>query len=349
METTSDRDSIASTATIQLPLYTIAAYKDGTPPGEDVPLTRKVRVGVEMDKLKCGARIEVYCWYSCPELDINPDSAEKELCFKGYIRQVIGSFPTTIRCEDMSFPLRFGDVNKTWPKPTSIVDIVNDILPISEAAFSKYRTDPVRGLDDNWQRITITGDEIATADQPFSPWKDISPYDALQKFLSENSIYGNVDYSGELHIGVGQSETTNKTVKLDTRLNVIECDLVTTDSMFVNYSVTINAFNTDGKPITTTYGADDGEPLPTKWASIRTQAGIEQLAKTRYNAELGNTNSGTITTLLLPRVELFDFITFNHSLFPELSGDYMCIGLECTYGDGGYRQQIKVTDKKFYF
>lgn len=343
MEVNSNRETIASTATIELPLYTIAAYEDGTPPGEYVPLTRKVRVGIEMDKLKVGARIEVYCWYSCPELKV---TFERRLCFRGYIRQVVGSFPTIIRCEDMSFPLRFGNVEKVWQKNATLSNVINAVLPISNEAFSEQRKK--QGLNDEWTRITAADSEVVSASYyGMEIWKDISPYDALQKLVSMFSIFGQVDENGRLYVGAGQSAPTNKTVELDTRLNVIGCDLTTMDSMFTNFCITIKARTSDGKLIEYKYGDPDGEQIPARMMPVNTQVGIEQLARNIYNRHTGDSNSGTITTLLYPRVDLFDFVTFEHSLFPDLSGDYICIGVDCKYGDTGYRQTIKVTDKKF--
>lgn len=342
MEITSDRENISCTASIELPLYTIAAYEDGTPPGEDVPLTRKVRTGVEMKNLKVGARIEVYCWYETPEIDI---AFEPTLVYRGYIRQVVGAFPSTLKCEDLSFPLRFGQVGTVWKNQSTLVDVVNAVLPISESAFSEYRKR--QGFDDNWPRITVADSELATASFDYKAWKDISPYDALQKLINMFSIYGNVDKEGRLYIGAGQSAPTNKTVNLSTKLNVIECDLTTTDSLFENYTVTVTARSSDGKLIKETYGDPDGEAIPTRMMPLNSQEGIKDFAKRLYDHLVGNRNAGTITTLLYPVIELFDFVTFEHTLFPELSGDYVVIGVENQFGSGGYRQIINVTDKKY--
>lgn len=342
MKTTGDRENLSTTAEIELPLYTIAAYEDGRPPGEDVPLTRKVRVGIEMDKLKTGAQIEVYAWYDCPEIDIN---FERTLIFKGYIRQVVGAFPSVIKCEDMSFPLRFGTVGTVWKNMSTLKDVVNAVLPISEKAFSEYRAK--QGLDDNWTRITVASSELADAAFDMKAWKDISPFDALQKLITLFAVFGNVDNEARLYIGAGQSAPTNKTVELSTKLNVIGCDLTTTNGLFENYSVTVTSRTSDGKLIKYTYGDPDGEAFPTRMMPLNTEIGIKEFAKRLYYTLTGNRNAGTITTLLYPRAELFDFITFEHTLFPELSGDYVAIGVENNLDNDGFRQVINVTNKKF--
>ena len=343
METEMTKDTITGKATIELPLYTIAAYNNGAPPDDDLPLTRKSRVGVDMSKLKVGAMIEVYCWYTSPDLNATFDTV---LTFKGYIRQVIGGFPTVINCEDLSFPLRFGLVEKTWSNEPLLRDVINALLPISEKAFTEYRQR--QGFILDWPKLTITESQIVGLDNPHGQeaWKDISPYDALQNLVNRDGIYVYVDDKAELHAGSMISED-NKTVNLSTDLNVVDCELVTTDSMFSNINVTLNARDKLGQIITAHYGSPDGTPIPTRTMPINTQKGLNVLAKNLYNKLVGNDNNRSITTLLYPKVNMFDYINFNHTLFPELSSGYIAMGLRNSYNDKGYRQVISVTNRVF--
>lgn len=337
-----DRDSLIATATIELPLYTISMQKDGTPPGQDVPLTRRSRMGVEMGELKCGAQIVVWAWYESP--GTMADFA-KQIVFSGYIRKVEGGFPSVLKCEDMGFPLRFGDVNKSWNPGATLVKNIESILPIAHEAFSKYREK--QGFNDNWTRVTIVGDEIADAPYRMEPWKEISPFDALQRTVSDYGLSGLVDDSGRLYIGAMENAPTHKTVELDTRFNVLECDVDIEDAMFVNYNVKLTARTVGGQVIEAEYGDPDGEPLPKRMMPANTQQGLNQMALAIYNKLVGGVNSGSISMLLYPRVDLFDFVTLNHTLFPELSGDYTVIGLTRKLGEGGFRQELTVTDKKY--
>lgn len=338
------RDSISGSGTLSIPLYTIAVDRTGTAPGENVPLTNRVRVGIDKAKLIPGATIQVYAWYEVAELGIY---YERRLVFNGYIKKVTGAFPTIIEVEDMAFPLRFGRVGKDWNPNTTLTNILNEIIPISNAAFQEYRNK--NNLTSEWTQLSVAESETATASFTMDVWRNISPYSALSRLMNLFKIYCTVYDDGQVYAGIGLGDTTTATIDLSTRLNVVGCDIVPQSSMFTDYYVQVNGLDRTGRKLTVELGDTQGEPVRLKFSPLNTAEGLQEVANSALQRLKGDRNKGTITTKLYPIVNLFDFCRFTHTLFPELSGNYYVIGTELQLGDDGYNQILTVTNEIFAF
>lgn len=343
-ELSGDRDSIENTASLTLPIYTISVDDTGTAPGQALPQESRVRVGIPVDLFITGARIDVDVWYDRSDFG---EELPVIRAFTGYISQVVAGFPTTIKCQDNSFVLRFGNVGKNWNPNSTLKNIVNFCLPISNDAFAKYRQE--KGLTYEWTPLTFAKSATADASFTLAEWYDISPYDALSRLMRLFKIYGNVNDDGSVYFGVGISDTDDPTVILRTDLNVIDCDIVPNNKFFTNYYVKINGLDRQGKRISYEIGDSQGETKNLKFSPLNTLEGIQRTAQTVFERLKGDRNKGTITTLLYPWVNLFDFCQFTHTLFPSLSGNYYVIGKTLTCDEGGYRQKLTVTDEQFIF
>lgn len=146
-ESDETRENIVGTASIEMPFYTIAA-KAAKEVGRGSTIavqrvgkntTTYVRINPDDWNIKTGARIQVYAWYY--DNAVIGQKFEKRLEFDGFIRDVIGGFPTVIKCEDAAFMLRFGTVTQSWPKATPLSSLLQQMCDTANAAFAKYRKD----------------------------------------------------------------------------------------------------------------------------------------------------------------------------------------------------------------
>ena len=146
-ESDETRENIVGTASIEMPFYTIAA-KAAKEVGRGSTIavqrvgkntTTYIRINPDDWNIKTGARIQVYAWYH--DNAVIGQKFEKRLEFDGFIRDVIGGFPTVIKCEDAAFMLRFGTVTQSWPKATPLSSLLQQMCDTANAAFAKYRKD----------------------------------------------------------------------------------------------------------------------------------------------------------------------------------------------------------------
>ena len=224
------RDVIGATAEIKIPLYTISVTD------KQRPVADSLRIGVDGAQLATGARIEVYVWYK--DNTTLQHTFPKILAFSGFIRKVVSGFPTTIKCEDNSFILKFGQVNKSWSKMTPLKEVMNEVVPIANDAFAKFRKEA--GLTGEFPSLSVAESESADVEFTLNVWKAIAPYEAISRFAEEYVLYGQVSNTGKVYVGTGATNTGRQTIKLSTRLNVINRDITPEDGLFTDYYVEIN-------------------------------------------------------------------------------------------------------------
>lgn len=308
LEIKEDRDELVNTCVMLIPIYAIGT-KPGMAPNE------RIRAALEGINIKPGARIEVYGWYyDNPAFE---QFFEKILLFSGFIRQVIGGFPSKFICEDHSFILRFGSINREWLSRTKLKDMIDYLCPISNEAFRTYRDEQGFSNPDDFTKLSFDSSNSADVEFALQTFKLISPYDALMKLLKMFVLYGHVNELGKVYFGIGVIENTKRTVELSTDKNVIDRDIVPTNGLFVNYKVIVSALLADGTRYTYEYGDSEGEP-ERMYVPHRTAELVEETAKSAMLRLRGNRNRGTINTILYPAMRLFDFIKYTDTLFPVL-------------------------------
>lgn len=338
IETTNERDSLQSQCTILLPIYTIGMSANLTP-------SERIRSVLADALIKPGAKIDVYVWYyDRPEFE---QSFQRVHEFSGYIREVQGGFPSKLICEDHSFVLRFGTIGRDWSSRTALADMINYILPIANEAFEQYRRNNGFLEWDNFPHLYFEQSESAEVEFALQVFKNISPFDALTKLLKMFALYGMVNKQGGVYFGIGIADREKRTVLLATNTNVIERDIVPQNGLFENYKVVVTGLMSNGTKYTKELGDSEAQ-AERYFCPINTPEGIDQFANSVMMRLKGNRNKGTIKTVLYPNIDLFDFINYTDTLFPELGGNYYVTGRQFEGSvSTGYIQTLTVTNELF--
>lgn len=338
IEIEQSRDIFGDLCTITIPLYSI-----GIEPGLSTP--DRLRQVLEGIQIKPGAKIEIYTWYN--DSPFNGFVYPKILQFSGFIAQVISGFPTTIKCQDNSYILRFGTIGRDWPAKQPLRDMIEYLLPISNEAFKEYRRNNNFDRPDNFQPLSFDETNSSSLRFTMKAWRNISPYEALTKLMKMFTLYGKVFNNGLVYFGLGVTDRINNQIDLSTDRNVIERNIIPQNGLFTSYKVVINGLLADGTKYSYEAGDEEGEVerVPTV---LSTPEGIKRFGDSVLQRLKGDRNSGEIKTILYPHCQLFDVCNYNDTLFQELSGVYYVIGrLFRGSSDEGYIQTLRATNEIF--
>lgn len=367
-ECRADSKTLGGTGVLTLPLYALGT--DGTS-GSARSRIRTVFITGEGENansiIRPCALVEVWCWYDSWNADIGAnESHERIKVFSGFISSIAEGFPTKLYVQDNSFCLRFGEVQKYWDDATgeaaTVQTIINDVLPIAQEAFDAERerlgfTAPVPKLQYSINKQNV---QAETNPLSFKEFGGGSPYDVIQRLMTQLVLYGGVDEDFNVYVGAGVTENTRPLITLDTRYNVIGRDIVPVDGRFVDYNVKVTGVLSNGRRYTATGGIATSTKARTQsaedkalgetyrgYSNMRTVQGIQDCADRLLASLKGFRNKGRIRCLLYPKLKVMDWLTLNDTVFEELSSGYYVLGYQFSATDRGYFQDLEVTDKVF--
>lgn len=363
--------TLGNTAVLTLPLYAIGT---GDTTGRASARVRKIfnenqeetsfiNESTGESIVKVCAQVEVYMWYeSWNAAKGEHVPYEKLKVFSGFIEHIAEGFPAKLYLQDNSFILRFGQIEKPWNENATLQEIVEDCIPIAQQGFDDERQR--LGFTRNIPRLTYSVEkknvQAVTTSLSFRNWGERSPFDTIQKLIQLMVLYGGVTDEYNVFLGAGVKESDRPILNLDTRYNVVERDMIPIDGRFVDYDVKVTGILQNGKQYTATGGyrtsksaAERGEFEKAYGESHRafcthnTPTGIQDFADRMLNMLRGVRNKGRIKTLLYPKLEIMDWVTYNDSVFPEVSGGYYVLGYSLMANEKGYFQNIEATDQVF--
>lgn len=344
----SDWRTFGVTAVLTLPMYAIGAT--GSTTGKAAARFRSETI---RDYIKVCAEIDVYCWY---------EGMEEQHVFHGYIEKVDWGFPSKLYLRDGSFILRFG-ATKGLNGNIKLDQVARDCVNVANEAFTSARREA--GLTRNTLPLTYSlNDENVQAISSPIPFDNFangrSPYEILQYLIREIRCIGGVSRSNKLYIGLGVQDSKRGTVHLRTDLNVIQRDIEKINGAFVDYDVQVSYVDKDGKMYTVS--AESNQKVVTEhrgklqkglgeqylaFAPFDNQDDAKTFADTLLKNLRGENNKGSITTLLFPKMQLFDHVIYDDTVFDQYDHQYYVIGYKLTANLKGYFQQITVTNKVF--
>lgn len=346
------RNKLGGTCSVSIPFYSVvakSAFASGVQKAVGANLNIYRRIDTDGLNIKMGARIEVYAKYK--DNEALHQTFEEIKIFDGYIREIVGGFPTVLKCEDLAFPLHFGTVTKSWLKAVPLKTILNDIIPVANQAFQEWRAS--QNLTLPTPQVEVDGESV-DFNAPFKTSILTSPYEIIESIVVKTmKLFASVrakDDKAVLFCGTARTETSAQTVKLSTALNVIGRKIVPQNNFFENFRVVVTYNAQQDKVSKYEVGSQNGTTyeLPYQGDNLL-EKDIKRIGDNTLASLKANRNKGTITTLLYPKMELYDYIDFTDTIFNELSGGYSVIGYKLTCNSRGYHQELTVTNKTFLY
>lgn len=351
-----DHRTFGATATLTIPLYGLGIDKRSTqtPTRSAGRANARILSAYERVNVNICAEVEVYCWY---------EGYDKTLVFRGYIEHIGEGFPVTLYLRDGSFIMKFGAIEQGWDSDATLQQIVEDCIPVAQAAFKEERnkygfTREVKPL-----KYSLHGTNVQAFTTPLS-FKNYAvgraPFEIMQHLMQYLVMYGGVDYDNGVFIGTGVADTTRPVIKLDTRYNVVGREIIPVDGRFVDYDVKVSGVLKNGKIYTATGGLRNSRSVEARSDFGRVSAvsqrcmcnhdtaeGIQDFAN-RLLADLkGSYNKGSITLLMYPKVQLLDHVEYNDTVFDIHDALYYVTSYTFSANERGYFQKLEVTDLVF--
>ena len=311
--------------------------------------------------IKLNSQVNVFVWYESWDDSTNTYVIlERVKVFTGFIAHIADGFPSKIYLQDNSFILRFGAIEKGWDEDATLQKIIEDCLPIAQEGFDAERkrfgfTRAIPKLTYSTEKKNV---QAVTTPLSFRNWGGRSPFDTVQKLMQELVLYGGVSNDFNVFVGEGVTESTRPIIKLDTRYNIIEREIVPIDGRFVDYDVKVFGILKNGRQYTATGGSRTsksaaeksefeqkyGEPIR-GFSSNNTVEGIKDFADKLLVKLKGERNKGRLKLLLYPKLEIMDWVEYTDSVFEDLSGGYYILEYSFTADETGYYQNVSVTDQ----
>lgn len=345
-ELTANGRTLGNTAVLTLPLYAIGIDQTG-------PARARIRSVFSDNFIKPTAEVKVYCWY---------EGFEKLLVFSGFIEHVAEGFPTKLYLQDNSFILRFGQIQRAWNEDATLQQIVEDCIPIAQDGFKQEREVMgfARAIPSLTYSVTDANVQAVSTALSFRNWGARSPYDTIQKLMTLLVLYGGVDRNYNVFVGAGVTESTRPIIALSTKRNVVDRDIVPIDGRFVDYDVKVTGILKSGRQYTATGGYNTSRQTAQQsqfeklygesfrsFTTLNDVDSIQNYADDLLAMLKQNRNKGRITLLLYPKIEIMDWVTYEDTLFPQLSAGYYVLEYAFRADVNGYFQQLSVTDQVF--
>jgi hypothetical protein len=244
----------------------------------------------------------------------------------------------------------------------TLKSIIERAIPIAQEGFNRERarlgfTREIPKLIYSTEKKNV---QAVTTPLDFENFGGGSPFDIVQRLMSQLCLYGGVSDEFNVYVGAGVTESDRPIIQLDTRYNVIERDIVPVDGRFVDYNVKVLGILKNGRRYTATGGVATSRSRETQsefektygetykcFSSLRTPEELQKFANRMLNSLKGFRNKGRITCLLYPALHIMDWVTYTDTVFPELSSGYYVVDYTFKASDKGYFQELGVTDKVF--
>lgn len=348
------RGSVGTTGIMTLPAYGIGvteALGGGATQQSTVSsgsAKRRVRSKVEYDRtIKIGAKVEIFCWYESPQFDEPLKVFDTVKVFSGFIEHIAEGFPVKFYLRDATFILKFGRIEKPFTENAPLSTIIGKCIDVAKEAYSKFYFEsgfyaPVEFHYDTASKGLQVDDE-GVAFNNFAAGR--TPYQVIEYLARELMMYAGCTVDNVFFFGYRGTKTVEPTAQLSTKTNIINRDIISQDSQFVDYEVVVTSTDKEGKKVTGRAGSAGGIQIR-KYVKPVGKLDCTQFAKDLLSSIEGVHNEGNVTLLLYPKVEWLDVVDYEDTIF-DLSAQFFVKDYTFTANDKGYYQKLSVTDKVF--
>lgn len=277
--------------------------------------------------IKVGDAVKVMLWYK---------GFEQHEEFEGVIAKIKPTIPFELECEDMIWYFKRVPVQKTFPKGTTLKQVVKYLVDEVNAKYSDAQITLSSQLPnvkfDTKEGFMIEGGNNAAT--------------SLQKIKEE---YGLVSYFNGRELFTGLSEQQSfGLVRHSLQWNVIENDLTYRNADDIKIRIKPVAFTSDNKKIETKkeVGDPNGELRTIHYYGITSETELLKVAENDLNNYKYTGFEGTITTFLYPYARPLMTCELQDPEYGESrSGRYQIDSVVTEFSTNGARRTIELGKK----
>lgn len=239
--------------------------------------------------------------------------------FQGYVRAIHPNQPLEIECEDATWLLKRKNVKASWRTATLKV-ILTEIL-----------RDTGIGLEGDPPTINFKNFYL----------RDISAAKALMKLKEEYGLTVYLVSPSQLYVGLG-TQNDQTLVRYEMTSNVIDSDLEWESEEDVLLKVKAVHVKPDNTLVEKEVGDPDGELRTIFFYDLEDPGQLESLALEEVKKYRYSGYRGSVTTFLLPNVQVGNVALVTDPNFAERDGSYLVESVETTYGINGARRKVEL-------
>lgn len=236
--------------------------------------------------------------------------------FRGYITRISSDIPVKIRCEDEMWKARRIAVNYVG-KNIMLGDMLKKMAPGYEVDALEVKLGDVRFSKTNLGAV-------------------------LEKLQSEQKLYtyfiGKKMICGKYYAEQSGSEAAY----FELEKNTVSIDLNYKNKEDIILKIDATSVSRDGKRIQVSTGDAGGDTMSLSYYNITVKAELEKKVKADYERAKRGGFDGSFTAFGIPRVDFGKKAALSSIIYPDRNGEYFIEGVNKTFNDAGYRQQIKL-------
>lgn len=279
--------------------------------------------------------------------------------FEGYVYDFLEGTPMKIKCLDAVYLLNqeprtisYPDPVKKKPYKVKFKTLIEEIIEGTGIELI-----PIGSSFQDENGITVNN-PIFDMELETISFKQMTPVAMLEWIKREMGI--NISLMGKkLYVNV--AKFTVNTIKLDTRVNVIQSNLQTTNlknlkkavsgskskgsnSVYLNLKVKAWFIREDGIKDSVEVGDEHGQLREVFFYKVlpRTETHYKELANQALEKFKHGRYQGDVETLLYPFCDLFDRIEYTDFRYPEKNGVYVVTGITQSFSEKGFRRRLKL-------
>ena len=240
--------------------------------------------------------------------------------FRGYVASVSADIPIVIKCEDEMWKLKRIPVNYSAAS-TTLEKLLRAICP-------GYDIDALEGVPLGDIRLAKT-----------------TVGKVLEKLKQDFNLYSYMN-GKQLVCGKYYAKNTSKpSVNFRLERNLVDNGLTYRSKEDIIVKIKAISILRDGSKLDFEIGEEGGDRLDLTYYNITVKAELERLAKLDYEKRKQDGFDGSITAFGLPQVMHSWKANLVSTMYPDRNGLYYVEGVEKTFDERGYRQEIKLGDK----
>lgn len=239
--------------------------------------------------------------------------------FRGFVKKISPKTPLEIQCEDAIWLLRRKNINKSWPKNTTLEEVLQEVVKDTEVQLSGN----IPSIELNkWIIKNANGAQV------------------LQKIKQELLMTAFIDDAGKLYVGLQQGTNIDQVARYDLNYNLVEnnLDFRTKDERRVKIRYIYK--DEKNKEDVVEVGDPDGENHDYHTTIIKSRSEREKLAQQEIEKLKYDGYDGDVVSFLIPFATRGMKAEIEDQDHENRNGSYFIKKVVTRFGLGGARRTV---------